>query len=118
MSNPALVSLHGLGQCGCCTGVTQSTPGVLFNRPGLSALTYRIGTHSAFKQSFLAALSRAEFSALQKLRSRADDDFTIALLDAAATLADVLTFYQERLADESPALPPKLLAQLRNAARR
>ena len=101
MSNPALVSLHGLGQCGCCTGVTQSTPGVLFNRPGLSALTYRIGTHSAFKQSFLAALSRAEFPALQKLRSRADDDFTIALLDAAATMADVLTFYQERLADES-----------------
>jgi len=101
VSNPALVSLHGLGQCGCCTGVTQSTPGVLFNRPGLSALTYRIGTHSAFKQSFLAALSRAEFSALHKLRSRADDDFTIALLDAAATMADVLTFYQERLADEA-----------------
>ena len=101
MSNPALVSLHGLGQCGCCTGVTQSTPGALFNRPGLSALAYRIGTHSAFKQSFLAALSRAEFSALQQLRSRADDDFTIALLDAAATMADVLTFYQERMADEA-----------------
>jgi predicted phage baseplate assembly protein len=101
VSNPALVSLHGLGQCGCCTGVTQSTPGALFNRPGLSALAYRIGTHSAFKQSFLAALSRAEFSALQQLRSRADDDFTIALLDAAATMADVLTFYQERMADEA-----------------
>ncbi len=101
MSNPALVSLHGLGQCGCCAGVTQSTPGGLFNRPGLSALAYRIGTHSAFKQSFLAALSRAEFPALQKLRSRADDDFTIALLDAAATMADVLTFYQERMADEA-----------------
>jgi hypothetical protein len=101
VSNPALVSLHGLGQCGCCAGVTQSTPGGLFNRPGLSALAYRTGTHSAFKQSFLAALSRAEFPALQKLRSRADDDFTIALLDAAATMADVLTFYQERMADEA-----------------
>lgn len=101
MSNPALVSLHGLGQCGCCAGVTQTTPATLFNRPGLAALAYRIGTHSAFKQSFLAALSRAEFPALQSLRSRADDDFTIALLDAAATMADVLTFYQERLADEA-----------------
>lgn len=101
MSNPALVSLHGLGQCGCCTGVTQNTPATLFNRPGLAALAYRIGTHSGFKQSFLAALSRAEFPALQNLRSRADDDFTIALLDAAATMADVLTFYQERLADEA-----------------
>lgn len=101
MSNPALVSLHGLGQCGCCTGVTQSTPAMVSNRPGLSALAYRIGTHSTFKQSLLAALSSVEFPALQKLRSRADDDFTVALLDAAAIMADVLTFYQERLIAES-----------------
>lgn len=102
MNNPALVSLHGFGQCGCCTGIMQRTPVNLFNRPGLSALAYRIGRHSAFKQSLLAALSRAEFPALQKhLRSRADDDLTIALIDAVATLADVLTFYQERLVSES-----------------
>jgi len=49
----------------------------------------------------LAALSSAEFPALKDLRTRADDDFTIALLDATAVVADVLTFYQERLANES-----------------
>ena len=36
-----------------------------------------------------------------RLRTRDDDDFTIALLDAWATVADVLTFYQERIANES-----------------
>ena len=32
---------------------------------------------------------------------RDDDDFSIALLDAWATVADVLTFYQERIANEA-----------------
>jgi hypothetical protein len=49
----------------------------------------------------LAALSRAEFPAVKELRTRSDDDFSIALLDAVAMVADVLTFYQERLANES-----------------
>ena len=49
----------------------------------------------------LAALSKADLPALKNLRTRADDDFTIALLDGAAVMADVLTFYQERLANES-----------------
>src|SRR5262249_6977551 len=39
--------------------------------------------------------------ALQGLTTRDDDDFSIALLDAWATVDDVLTFYQERIANES-----------------
>ena len=38
--------------------------------------------------------------ALAALRTRAQDDAAIALLDAWATVADVLTFYQERIANE------------------
>lgn len=87
--------------CGCCAGLTVETPAAVTNRPGLSAISYRVGTHSQFKDSMLAALSAAELPALKELRTRADDDFTIALLDGAATMADVLTFYQERLANES-----------------
>ena len=34
------------------------------------------------------------------IQTRAPDDPTIALLDAWATVADVLTFYQERIANE------------------
>src|ERR1700752_3132201 len=87
--------------CGCCAGVTDQTDVALTNRPGLTALAYRVGTHAQFKQRMLARLSAAERSALAGLQTRADDDFAIALLDAWATVADVLTFYQERIANES-----------------
>lgn len=46
----------------------------------------------------LAALTRGP--ALRALTTREDDDPTIATLDAAATVLDVLTFYQERIANE------------------
>ena len=87
--------------CGCCEGLTAQTPTPVANRPGLSAIAYRIGAHSQFKQSMLAALSDITRPALQGLKTRDDDDFSIALLDATATMADVLTFYQERIANES-----------------
>jgi predicted phage baseplate assembly protein len=87
--------------CGCCAGVTDQTDVAVTNRPGLTALAYRVGTHAQFKQRMLARLSAAERSALAGLQTRQDDDFAIALLDAWATVADVLTFYQERIANES-----------------
>jgi hypothetical protein len=90
-----------LDTCHCCEGLTAQTPVVLANRPGLSAIAYRVGAHSQFKKSMLAALSDITRPALQNLKTREDDDFSIALLDATATMADVLTFYQERIANES-----------------
>ncbi len=90
-----------LDSCHCCEGLTAQTPAAVKNRPGLSAIAYRVGTHSQFKKSMLAALSDITRPALQNLKTRDDDDFSIALLDAAATMADVLTFYQERIANES-----------------
>jgi len=90
-----------LDSCHCCEGLTAQTPAPVTNRPGLSAIAYRVGTHSEFKRSMLAALSDITRPALQGLKTRDDDDFSIALLDAAATMADVLTFYQERIANES-----------------
>ena len=101
MSDPAFVSLRGLNPCGCCAGLTAGTPADVTNRPGLSAIAYRVGTQSGFRASMLARLSGTGQSSLRELRTRADDDFSIALLDAAATMADVLTFYQERIANES-----------------
>jgi hypothetical protein len=71
------------------------------NPPGLSAIAYRVGTHRQFKESMLAALSSSQYPALTALRTRADDDLAVALLDAWATVGDVLTFYQERIANES-----------------
>jgi hypothetical protein len=48
----------------------------------------------------LARLSSSEYPELAKLRTRDRHDASIALLDCWATVADVLTFYQERLANE------------------
>jgi hypothetical protein len=87
--------------CGCCEGVGSETPEPVYNRPGLSELVYRVGTQTTFKASLLAALSDSSLPALAALRTRDDSDFTIALLDAWAVTLDILTFYQERLANES-----------------
>jgi hypothetical protein len=73
----------------------------MVNRAGLSAIAYRCGTHAQFKESMLAALSSSQRLALQHLNTREEDDFSIALLDAWAVLGDVITFYQERIANES-----------------
>src|SRR5215212_601865 len=87
--------------CGCCEGLAASTPVEVYNRPGLAAVAYRVGTHAEFKQSMLARLSASDLPALRSLNTRDDDDFAVALLDAWAMVADVLTFYQERIANES-----------------
>jgi hypothetical protein len=104
--------------CGCCKGTETATPESAGNRPGLSALDYRIGRHATFLDSMNSRLSShsldielAEFDEdgnpkkqrirpLQDLRIRDESDPSIALMDAWATVADVLTFYQERIANE------------------
>jgi hypothetical protein len=98
-------SVRGLDACGCCTGTAASTPVQVANRPGLSAVAYRAGTHATFLQTSLAALSAAGAAPggvppLQALTAR-DGDFTPALLDAWAVVGDVLTFYSERIANET-----------------
>jgi hypothetical protein len=87
--------------CGCCDGVEVETPQAIFNRGGLSSIFYRIGDYGRFRVSLHAALSSAAHQALLPLHTRDDDDFTIGLIDAFACSADVLTFYLERLANES-----------------
>jgi Baseplate J-like protein len=93
--------------CGCCSGIGVQTPqprgyalGFASVPPGLASIPYRVGTWASFKQSMVARLSSADYPALTALKTRDDDDFTVAFLDAAATMLDVLSFYQERLANE------------------
>ena len=100
--------------CGCCEGIQRLTPLKTANRPGLSALAYRVGTPATFLETMKARLSnlyldlpRDEFDAhgkpltdrvypLRRLTTRASDDPAIALLDSWAIVGAVLTFYQER----------------------
>ena len=96
--------------CGCCESTATVAPlslnglsgtsVAIANRPGLSALRYRVGTHGTFLKTMQARLSSVAFPALRGLTTRSTDDPAIALLDAWATVADVLTFYQERIANE------------------
>jgi hypothetical protein len=104
--------------CGCCEDQAQLTPRDAANRPGLPALVYRVGTHATFLETMKARLSslhidlpRDEFDEhgkrifdrrypLSRLSTRASDDPAIALLDCWATVGAVLTFYQERIANE------------------
>jgi hypothetical protein len=86
--------------CGCCEGITAHTPQPITNRPGLSAIAYRVGTQPEFKESMLGLLSDPDYPALSGLRTRLNTDFSIALLDAWAVVSDILSFYQERIANE------------------
>ena len=86
--------------CGCCEAAETVTPRPMAQRPGLSQLRYRAGDHAAFLESMLARLSDSRYPALRGLTTRSPGDPAIALLDAWALVADVLTFYNERIANE------------------
>lgn len=86
--------------CDCCEGPNVLTPLATANRPGLSALHYRVGTYATFFETMRARLSNGELSELAALKMRETRDPSIAWLDAWAILGDVLTFYQERIANE------------------
>jgi predicted phage baseplate assembly protein len=71
----------------------------------LNALAYRVGTYASFFETMKARLSSSDFAVngvlpLAALTTRDPSDPAIALLDAWAIVADVLTFYQERIANE------------------
>jgi hypothetical protein len=108
MSTARDETLRGLDACGCCAGTDAATPLVVENRAGLGAVAYRVGTHGSFLETLLASLSApgqgaapgAGLPPLQALTAR-EGDFTPALLDAWAVVGDVLTFYSERIANES-----------------
>ncbi|MEH1795228.1 putative baseplate assembly protein [Nostoc sp.] len=86
--------------CGCCEGVEIITPKSVANQPNLYTLAYRVGTHASFLETMKARLGDSKFPSLKHLKTRDPQDPSLALLDAWATVADVLTFYQERIANE------------------
>ena len=99
--------------CDCCAGTRKWTPVPLENRPGLDEIAYRAGRHGEFFETMKARLSTMTveapgvdgqtletFRPLDGLTTRDPSDPSIALLDTWATVGDVLTFYQERMANE------------------
>ena len=85
--------------CGCCEPGASPTPRQVENRPALSAIAYRIGTFASFREAMLEAI--ADAPELAGLTTRRSDDYSITFLELWAAVADVLTFYQERYANEA-----------------
>ncbi|HTU76785.1 MAG TPA: putative baseplate assembly protein [Trebonia sp.] len=94
----------GCGQnepgCGCQAGRPPQTPARISNPPGQPVIGYRAGDYGAFFSSMLARLGSSAYPALASLTVRDPSDPAIALIDGWAAVADLLTFYTERLANE------------------
>ena len=94
--------------CGCCRVPVSPTPEEIWNRPGLPTIRYRVGTYSSFRRAMIERIPSVEveadgsrFRPLRGWTTRTSDDYGIALLEMWAYLADILTFYQERAANEA-----------------
>ena len=73
-------------------------PAVLFNRPGLRKIGYRIGGYAEMRDHMLARLDAHPL--LAAFTHRGADDPGIALLEGAAVVGDILTLYQDVYANE------------------
>jgi predicted phage baseplate assembly protein len=97
--------------CGCCgqqrsacCGQQQSCGCNTSNPPGLSTINYHNGAYPLTLGRMRARLSSADLPALRALTARSMNesiDPALALLDGWACLSEVLSFYNERLINES-----------------
>jgi hypothetical protein len=96
---------------GCCDAQTAplAVPLPIDNPPGLSAIGYRIGTFTSFRRTMLdrvigagnVAASPPTRGPFANWREGADGDYHTVFIELWAYLADILTFYQERVANEA-----------------
>jgi len=94
---PDLCEITSLAGTGCCQPPPEGEPGAITNAPALSAVRYRLGTFATFRRRLLAAIP----ARLSQWKDRGERDYGVALLEMWVTLADILTFYQERIANEA-----------------
>lgn len=74
-------------------------PRKIQNRPGLTHIRYRVGNYADIREALLRNLDKDE--TLAAWTHRGADDPGVALLEGAAILGDILTFYQELYANEA-----------------
>lgn len=95
--------------CTACEPPTPVTPLSLYNRPGLTKLIYRVGTFPAFRQAMLDArvvtpvrsVDQSNSHLFNQLATWSSDDYGVAILELWAYVLDVLTFYQQSIANEA-----------------
>lgn len=113
------------GQVSCVTHVSCSCekpdePRSIHNRAGLETISRRVGTFSTFRAQILRTVSDVVSavaeeasdqprpvgelpveSPLGRWTARTPDDIGVGIVEAASVTLDVLTFYQERIANEA-----------------
>ncbi|MGH8638772.1 MAG: hypothetical protein ACREUZ_16665, partial [Burkholderiales bacterium] len=80
-------------------------PRKIFNRPALDSIDYRIGMYAEMRDYLLDQINKRP--ELSGWTHRQADDPGIAILEAGAIVADILTFYQELYANEAFLRPAK-----------
>ena len=103
------------GGCGCGCGCSGSDSDSICpcedqggcawpidNLPGLPTISYRVGDFGSFRQAMLltSPLDPAGETYLEGWRPTAGSDLALQVVDWWAYVADVLTFYNERIANE------------------
>lgn len=92
-------------------------PQTISNPPGLNTIAYRVGDYTSFREALLRACS-GEVE-LASWRPNAQGDLAVQMVEWWAYLADILTFYNQRIANQDylmtadlPESPGKLIGIL------
>ena len=107
MSGSITITSSG-ASTGCCSSPKSAaaTPVSRSNAPGLSAIEYRIGTFASFRRAMLDRVASPDLMAggvnpFAGWHEGIDGDYQTIFIELWAYLADILTFYQERFANEA-----------------
>lgn len=87
--------MNGSPGCPCDT---FDHPKVLSNPPGRNTIAYRVGDYITFRHALL--LSQPNEAELVNWRPSAKGDLALQMMEWWAYLADILTFYNERVANQ------------------
>jgi predicted phage baseplate assembly protein len=101
------MSCCGAGTAICPCG-TLLHPQIIYNPAGQSAIAYRVGAYPGFRAALLQALpgeteltQTIDGQVVQVWRPGAEGDVAVQMIEWWAYLADVLTFYNERIATQA-----------------
>src|SRR5271157_4683545 len=81
----------------CPCGVSQE-PLTIVNPPGRTQISYRVGDYVSFRHGLLRA--RTGETELVNWRPGATGDLAVQMVEWWAYLADILTFYNQRIANQ------------------
>ncbi len=92
----------------CCGSPPEplAAPTEVVNAPGLAAIAYRVGTFSTFRRAMLDRVPAANLldpppNPFAQWLEGTPGDYQTMFIELWAYLADILTFYQERIANEA-----------------